>query len=157
MRRFRPIHGILLVLLFMAAIVVGQKAFEGQLNGPDYELVTPARGEVNLDLTGIGPNQVRFYRFLNGGNQEVRFFVGRDGAGEVVAAFDASETCNKTKRGFHHDKEWMVCNKCDKSFRLTEINAGNGGCYPVPIRHRVEGNRLVLAENDVLQGWRFFR
>jgi uncharacterized membrane protein len=158
MRRFRPIHGILLVLVFMAAVVVAQMAFEGQLKGAGYQLVTPGRdGQVNVDLAGLGPKQVRFYRFLNRGNQEVRFFVGKDGDGVVQVAFDASETCAKTKRGFHSQGEWVICNKCDKAFRLAEINAGGGGCKPVPLAHRVDGNQLQLAENDVLQGWRLFR
>ena len=64
MRRFRPIHGILLVLVFMAAVVVAQMAFEGQLKGTGYQLVTPGRdGQVNVDLSGMGPKQVRFFRF----------------------------------------------------------------------------------------------
>ena len=158
MRRFKPIHGILLVLVFMAALVVAQKAYEGDLKGEHYELVTPATdGSMSLDLSGLGPNQVRFFRFLNRGNQEVRFFVGKDGEGTVQVAFDASETCAKTKRGFHHQGEWVVCNKCDKAFKLTEINAGGGGCKPIPMAHRLEGNQLRLAENSVLEGWRLFR
>jgi uncharacterized membrane protein len=158
MRRFKPIHGIIMVLVFMAAVVVGQMAFEGQLHGASHELVTPGRdGTVNVDLSGLGPQQVRFFRFLNRGNQEVRFFVAKDAAGVVQVAFDASETCAKTKRGFHHQGEWVVCNKCEKSFRLAGINAGGGGCNPVPLVHTVEGNQLRLAESDVLQGWRLFR
>jgi uncharacterized membrane protein len=158
MRRFRPIHGILLVLVFMAAVVVGQMAFEGQLKGGGYELVTPGRdGSVDVDLSGLAPKQVRFFRFLNRGNQEVHFFVGRDAEGVVQVAYDASETCAKTKRGFHHQGEWVVCNKCDKSFKLSGINAGGGGCNPVPLVHRIDGNQLRLAENDILQGWRLFR
>jgi uncharacterized membrane protein len=143
----------------MAAVVVAQMAFEGELRGGShYELVTPKPdGSMSLDLAGLKPNEVRFFRFLNRGNQEVRFFVAKDAQGVVQVAFDASETCAKTKRGFHHQGEWVVCNKCDKSFRLSGINAGGGGCNPVPLVHTVEGNQLRLAENDVLQGWRLFR
>jgi uncharacterized membrane protein len=158
MSRFRPIHGIILVFVFMAAVVVAQMAFEGQFRGARHELVTPERdGTVNIDLSGLGPQQVRFFRFLNRGNQEVHFFVARDAAGVVQVAYDASETCAKTKRGFRQQGEWVVCNKCDKSFRLAEINAGGGGCKPVPLVHAVQGNQLRIAESDVLQGWRFFR
>jgi len=34
-------------------------------------------------IAGTTIRQVRFYRFLNRGNQEVRFFVGRDAQGTV--------------------------------------------------------------------------
>jgi uncharacterized membrane protein len=158
MRRFKPIHGILIVLLFLGLIWGAEVALEGRLNPQGFENVTPDRaGQVKLNLADLKPLDVRFYRFLNAGNQEVRFFVGRDGAGKVQVAFDADEECAKLKRGFRHDGEWVICNKCDKAFRLSSVNSGGGGCTPVPLRFREEGSEVLLAENDILQGWRFFR
>ena len=128
------------------------------MNPNGFQQVSPDRGgNVRIDLASLKPQEVRFYRFLNSGNQEVRFFVGRDGLGKVQVAFDANETCAKSKRGFRHEGEWMVCNKCDKSFRLSEVSSGGEGCTPIPLHHRMDGTNLVLAENDVLQGWRLFR
>lgn len=158
MRRFKPIHGVFVVLVFVAAILVGELALEGRLGGSGFERVAPDRdGKMRIDVSDLDPQEVRFFRFLNTGNQEVKFFVGRDAAGEVHVAFDANEPCAKAKRGYRHEGEWLVCNKCDKAFRLAEVNAGGGGCKPVPLKHRVEGGELLLAEGDVLQGWRFFR
>ncbi|HVT59907.1 MAG TPA: Fe-S-containing protein [Thermoanaerobaculia bacterium] len=158
MRRFRPSHGVFVVLLFVGAVVVADLALEGRLGRGGYELVRPGRdGVVRIGLAGIAPTQVHFYRFLNPANQEVRFFVGRDGSGQVQAAFDADEVCARSKRGFRHEGEWVVCNKCDKSFRLSEVNAGGGGCRPIPLPFRVAGEELVVAEADILQGWRLFR
>jgi uncharacterized membrane protein len=157
MRRFKPIHGVFVVLLFMGAVVLADMALEGRFGGSQYERVRPANGLVTLSLASLKPKEVRFYRFLNSGNQEVRFFVGRDGAGTVQVAYDASETCAKLKRGFRHDGDWVICNKCDKSFRLAEVNAGGGGCKPIPLEHRVQGDQLLIAENDVLKGWSLFR
>jgi len=156
--RFRPVHGIVIVLLFVAGVLVAELALEGRLGGGQFERVTPGPdGAMALDLSGLEPQQVRFYRFLNRSNQEVKFFVGKDAEGTVQVAFDANESCAKTKRGYRHEGEWLVCNKCDKSFRLSEVNAGGGGCKPVPLAHRIDGDRLLLAESDVLQGWRLFR
>jgi uncharacterized membrane protein len=156
--RFRPVHGIAVVLLVVGAVLFAEMAYEGRLGRSGYERVTPGPdGAMSIELAGLGPNQVRFYRFLNRANQEVRFFVGRDTSGTVQVGFDANELCAKTKRGYKHEGEWLVCNKCDKSFRLAEVNAGGGGCKPVPLKHRVEGDRLLLAENDLLAGWRYFR
>jgi uncharacterized membrane protein len=105
----------------------------------------------------LGANQVRFYRFLNTSNQEVFFFVGRDGAGTLHVAFDAAESDYRRKRGFRHDGEWLVNNKCETACRLAEVNAGGGGCKPVPLAHRLEGDTVLLAESDVLTGWRYFQ
>ena len=158
MRRFKPVHGVLIVLAFLGVIWGAEVALEGRLNPTGFQRVSPDRqGRVQIDLADLKPQEVRFYRFLNSGNQEVRFFVGRDGAGQVQVAFDANEQCAKSKRGFRHEGEWMVCNKCDKAFRLSEVNSGGQGCQPIPVRHRMDGQRLLLAESDVLQGWRLFR
>lgn len=158
MRRFKPIHGVFVVLVFVAAVLMGEYVLEGRRGASGSERVAPGRdGLVRVSLEGLEPQQVRFYQFLNTGNQEVRFFVGRDSGGHVQVAFDANELCFKTKRGYRHEGEWLVCNKCDKSFRLAATNDGGGGCNPVPIKHRVEGEELVLAEADILGGWRLFR
>ena len=158
MRRFKPIHGVFVVLVFVAAILVGELALEGRLGRSGFERVNPGSdGTVRIDVADLSPREVRFFRFLNSGNQEVKFFVGRDAAGQVQVAFDANEPCAKAKRGYRHEGEWLVCNKCDKAFRLAEVNAGGGGCKPVPLKHQVSGGELLLAEGDVLQGWRFFR
>jgi uncharacterized membrane protein len=148
---------VFVVLLFLGAVLVADMALDGRFGGSDLELVRPERGQVQINLADLKPQDVRFYRFLNSGNQEVHFFVGRDAAGNVQVAFDANEDCAKLKRGFRHEGEWMICNKCDKSFRLSEVNAGGGGCKPIPLEHRVEGDKLLLAENDVLKGWSLFR
>lgn len=156
MRRFKPIHGVFLVLVFVAAVLAADFVLEGRRG--DFERVAPDQsGMVRIDLEGLEPLQVRFFHFLNTGNQEVRFLAGRDAAGHLQVAFDANELCFKAKRGYRSEGEWLVCNKCDKSFRLAEANAGGGGCNPVPLRHRVEGDELVIAEADILGGWRLFR
>lgn len=159
MRRFKPTHGIALVLLFVGVVLAAELALEGKLgNSVQTGRVSPGRdGLVRVSLDGLEPLQVRFYQFLNSGNQEVRFLVGRDGAGHLAVAFDGNEICAKSKRGYRAEGEWLVCNKCDKSFRLAEVNAGGGGCKPVPLEHRVEGDEMVIAEADILKGWRLFR
>lgn len=157
MRRFKPIHGVFAVLVFVAAILGAELLLDRGPSG-GFKKVSPGRdGMVRVSLKGLGPQEVRFFRFLNAGNQEVRFLVGQDSAGVVEVAFDASEVCFKAKRGFRHEGEWLVCNKCDKAFHLKGINDGGGGCDPLPLRHRVEGDELVIAEADVLGGWRLFR
>lgn len=158
MRRFKPVHGILVVLVFLGIILVAEMALEGRLGGAGYERVSPGRdGMVRIDVADLKPLEVRYYRFLNRGNQEVKFFVGRDATGELQVAFDASETHARLGRGFRHEVEWMVDNKCDTAVRLAEVNQGGGGCRPVPLAHRLQGNELLLTEADILQGWRFFR
>jgi uncharacterized membrane protein len=158
MSRFRPVHGILVVAFFMAAVLAADWVLDGGFRRSRFERVGPdGQGEVRLGVADLTPGQVRFYRFLNPGNQEVRFFVGRDAAGVLQVAFDAAENDFKRKLGFRHEGDWLVNNKCDTALRLEEVNSGTSGCRPAPLAHRVEGDTLVLREADVLTGWRFFR
>jgi uncharacterized membrane protein len=156
MRRFRPVHAIALVAAVFALVLGAEQLFYGNPNrftrvGPD------AQGQVALDVGGIAPAEVRFYRFLNPGNQEVRFFVGRDETGTLFAAFDASDNDFKLDRGFHAADGWIVNNKCTSSFRLSEINEHPSGCAPVPIAFASDGSRVVIREDELLKGWRYFR
>ena len=158
MVKLRPIHAGAGILLFSALIVAADYGIDRGFRSAGYQRVSPdSNGQVILDVAEISPGELRFYRFLNAGNQEVKFFVGKDRENTVQAAFDANQICYKTKRGFRQDGDWVVCGKCDKAFRLTGVNDGGGGCMPVPLAHTVAGNRVVLEENDILAGWRYFR
>lgn len=152
--RFRPIHGAALLIAVMVAVFFLEQALAGRTR---FERVMPAAdGSVQISLAGLEPGQIRFYQFLNRSNQEVRFFAARDSEGVIQVGFDASESDYKRKRGFRLEGEWLVNNKCETAGRLSEVNRGSGGCRPVPLRHRVEGDQLLLAESDILSGWRLF-
>ena len=156
MKRFRPIHGVLIVTGLMAAVLGAERLLSGHRTS--YERVGPdARGEVVLEVGDLRPLQIRFFRFLNAGNQEVKFFVARDENGALQVAFDASDNDFKLRRGFRLDGAWIVNNKCSTSFHVSEINSQPSGCAPVPLRFRAAGDRVVLAESDILEGWRYFR
>ena len=153
MKRFKPIHGILFVPIFVAAVVYASQNH----SGPSFQRVSPDRnGLVQIDVSDLAKEQVRYYRFLNRGNQEVKFLIGRDDLGTIQVGFDASETHAKLGRGFKSDGDWIIDNKCGTASRLEEINDGGGGCRPVPLKHRVVGQQVVLKEDDILQGWRLF-
>ena len=158
MKAIKPIHAALLVLMIASSVLVADYAMDGGFSHTGYERVTPdTQGRVIIDVSDLEAGSVQFYRFLNAGNQEVKFFVGRDDDAHVQVAFDANEICYKTRRGYKHDGEWMVCNKCDKAFRLKEVNRGGGGCKPVPVEHQLNGDQLVMQESQILAGWRYFR
>jgi len=156
MRRFRPLHAVLLVVLFLAAVLGADRLFSGNSNR--FTRVRPdARGVVRIPVGELGVEEARFYRFLNSGNQEVRFLVGRDAGGALFAAFDAADSDFKMNRGFSAEDGWVVNNKCESSFRMGEVMSHPSACAPVPIRFLAEGDDIVFAESDLLVGWRYFR
>lgn len=157
--RVKPIHGVLLVLAFAGVLWTADYALDGGFGHSGYTKVSPDRsGLVQIDLSELPRDAVQFYRFINDGNQEVFFLVGRDEFGKVHVGFDASETHHKTHRGFSFQDGWLVDNKCDSSSRLSSLDdAQRGGCKPVPMKHRLEGDTLVITEDNALAGWRLFR
>lgn len=151
--RFKPIHGILVA----PVVLVGVFLLAGGFGMGQHTRVSPdGEGVVRIDVSDLDPGQVRFYRFLNRGNQEVKFLVGRDRTGTIQVGFDASESHAKVGRGFRAEGDWVIDDKCDTASRLEEVNQGGGGCRPVPLEHRVVGEQLVLQESDILRGWRLF-
>jgi len=153
MAKFKPIHGIVLVVAAVAGLVLldsrsGRSEFQQVRAAPD--------GVVRLNVADLDRGQVRFYRFLNSANQEVEFFVGRDPQGTVQVAFDASENHFKRRRGFRLQDGWIVDNQCGSSFRLSSVNGGGRGCSPIPLPHRDAGNEVLITEPDLLRGWRLF-
>ncbi len=153
MAKFKPIHGILIVV----AAVAGLALIDGRPGRADHQQVRAAPdGMVRINVTDLDRGQVRFYHYLNSANQEVEFFVGRDPGGTVQVAFDASENHFKRRRGFRFQDGWIVDNQCGSSFRLSSVNSGGGGCTPIPLPHRTAGNEVVITEPELLQGWRLF-
>ena len=149
---------IAIVLGFGGLFLALELAGDAWLGRPSFERVRPdADGRVRIDVGDLERLQVRFYRFLNAGNQEVQFLVGRDREGVVQVGFNANASHYKTRRGFSYQDGWIVDNKCETTTRLSAINQGGRGCKPAALAHRVIGDELVLEETDILEGWRFFR
>lgn len=156
MGRFRPIHGILLVVLFLAGVLFADYVLD-DARGEQTQVQPAKDGTVRIDIASLEASEVRFFHFINYANQEAEFFVARDPENQLQVAFDANEICYKKRRGYRDEGEWVVCNACDKSFRLAEVNDGGGGCKPVPLEFQVQGDQLVLQEDEILRGWRYFR
>ncbi len=158
MRKLTTGSAIAIVLGFGGLFLGLELAGDAWLGRPDFEHVRPdAEGRVRIDVGDLERLEVRFYRFLNAGNQEVEFLVGRDSEGVVQVGFNANAQHYKTRRGFSYQDGWIVDNKCETTTRLSAINPGGRGCKPAALTHRVIGDELVLEESDILEGWRYFR
>ena len=156
MSKLTPRTALALVVGF-AALVLGIEVVSGS-HGHRFERIRPdPDGVVRIDVGEFENLDVQFYRFLNAGNQEVEFLVGRDRHGEIQVGFNSNDNHAKTRRGFSYQDGWIIDNKCETTTRLSAINQGGGGCKPTAVDHRVEGDELVLLESDILKGWRYFR
>lgn len=158
MKKLKPVHAMIAIFGFLALMLAADQFARGRRGYAAFERIgLDADGVVRIDVSDLERLEVRFYRFLNAANQEVRFLVGRDDTGAVQVGFDANDTHYKTGRGFSYSNGWVTDNKCETVTRLSAINEGGRGCKPAAVKHRLEGDQLIITEADMLAGWRYFR
>ncbi len=63
MKRFKPIHGVFVVLLFVGAVLVADMALEGRFRGSGFERVRPEQGEVKIGIADLYVRLARSERF----------------------------------------------------------------------------------------------
>ncbi len=86
----------------------------------------------------------------------VRFFVMKSSDGIIRSALDACDTCAYTMKGYHQEGDDMVCNNCGQRFPSVKINIVKGGCNPVPLDNRIEGNEVRIRVADIMAGVSYF-
>ena len=59
----------------------------------------------------------------------------------IATAFDACEICGA--KGFYQKGNEMICRNCASAIVIGTVGA-RGGCNPVPLQSRVEGDSLVI-------------
>ena len=75
----------------------------------------------------------------------VRFFVLKTGS-RLVPAFDACQVCGAY--GYVETKGRLVCLACAADINRATLGVG-GGCNPLPLAHRGEGDDLVIEVKDL--------
>ncbi len=153
MPKFRPVLGAVIVAAFIAAVIW----MDSRGKSPNQPVAAGPDGFVRIGVADLGRLRIRYYRFLNPANQEVKFFLARDSSGTLQAAFNASENHFKLRRGFRLEDTWIIDNKCDIATPLNSVNEGGGGCSPIPLAYRLAGDQVLISSTDLLEGWRLFR
>lgn len=75
----------------------------------------------------------------------VRFFVKQSGT-KLVPVFDSCQVCGA--HGYADVKGRLVCLACAADINPATLGVG-GGCNPVPLPHRDEGDSLAIAVQDL--------
>lgn len=103
-----------------------------------------------VDRSGdIADGKMRKYSILHEG-QTYRFIVMMRPDGEVVAALDACEVC--PPRGYVQRADHVVCKYCNTPLPSSSVGQP-GGCNPIPLPFRVEGDTLTLRRGDIVEAF----
>lgn len=123
-----------------------------------HEKIQERDGVVKLDLAGLKPGEIKFYRLEKDGKY-VHFFLVRDDSGMARMALDACEACYREEKGYTATKGGgsVTCVNCGQKFPLSRIGIVKGGCNPHPVPYQIEGNTMAIKSAALIDdGVRFF-
>jgi uncharacterized membrane protein len=112
-------------------------------------------GEVSIPVSELS-GKARFYEYKTASGKEVRFFAMRSSDGVYRAALDSCDVCFAAKKGYRQEGDDMVCNNCGNHFHSSKINEARGGCNPVGLGRKVEGEHLRLSARELEAGASYF-
>ena len=95
----------------------------------------------------ISDGRIRKYSFRHRG-EVYRLIVMMRPDSKVVAMLDACEICPPT--GYLQRGEYLICKYCSTPIALQSLGEP-GGCNPIPVISRLEGDKLILLKDDIIR------
>jgi uncharacterized membrane protein len=142
--------GIVTVALLVGAVSV----FAFSLG--KYEKVKVSNGTVTLPAAKLADGKAHFYKIEDSG-KEITFFAVLASDGSYKAAFDACDSCYKSKKGYEQQGDKMNCKNCNQKFAVNRLGPNaTGGCNPGYLPHKVKGSNISISANDLKDGARYF-
>jgi uncharacterized membrane protein len=118
----------------------------------------PAAGapDVSYPVTQFDNGKAYHFQYKTGDGITIKYFIMKSSDGIIRAAFDACDVCWREGKGYTQKDDFMVCNNCGRRFLSTKINVVTGGCNPGPLTRNVEGGKVIIKVEHILEGKRYF-
>lgn len=151
--RIDSLKGIGAVLLVMA--ILGMMGVATLAVAKD---AAPAVGvaDVSYPVSMFDNGKARHFQVKTPDGVTIRYFVMKSSDGIIRAAFDACNVCWREGKGYTQKDDVMVCNNCGRRFPSVKINVVTGGCNPSALTRSLEGGKVVIRGDHILEGKRFF-
>ncbi|MGO9015336.1 MAG: Fe-S-containing protein [Dissulfurispiraceae bacterium] len=107
-----------------------------------------------IDVSTLIPKQPRFYSLSIEG-KNISFFLLMVN-GEIQSYFNACKECYPKKLGFSFEEGYMKCRSCNERWPLESLQDGIGGCYPIPLKGVLKGDKYVITQAALKEGMQFF-
>jgi uncharacterized membrane protein len=121
-----------------------------------YEKVTVSNGAVTVPAAKLADGKAHFYKFEDGG-KEITFFAVKASDGGYKTAFDACDSCYKSKKGYEQQGDKMNCKNCNQKFAVNRLGPNaTGGCNPGYLPHQLTGSSISISVSDLKGGARYF-
>jgi uncharacterized membrane protein len=142
----------ILVIMFITV----PRASAWNFSVPTQE-VKPSNGVFAFPVSGFQDGKAKYFQFSPAPNQKIRFFVVKSTDGVIRAAFDACDVCWRAKKGYVQQGNEMICVNCGLKFRTDKINEVTGGCNPGALKRTVQDGNVIITQQDVMSGLRYFQ
>jgi hypothetical protein len=131
-------------------------ASAGGTSAANAPTLTPQGDTIALPAAAVTPTAA-FYK-VNAGGRAVPFFTVRDASGQAVVALDACNVCAHAKKGYEQKGDQMLCKNCGLTFPVDNLAkmGSKGGCHPVTLPTRTEGDAIVLDRKTLEAGVKWF-
>jgi len=121
-----------------------------------YEKIKAQNGTISIPVAKVSDGKAHFYKFSEGG-KEIAFFVAKAADGSMKAAFDACDSCYRSKKGYVQQGDKMNCNNCNQKFAINRLGPNaTGGCNPGYLPSQVNGGNVLIKLSDVKNGVKYF-
>jgi uncharacterized membrane protein len=157
MEKKSPVFAVFAIVVACAGILWAANAESAwNFSVPAVE-VKPQNGVLTFTQSTFADGKARHFVYKHSPKQWVRFFIVKSTDGTIRAAFDACDVCWRQKKGYVQQGNFMVCVNCGLKFRSDKVNEVKGGCNPSPLKRTLQGDKLIITQQDLLSGQGFFQ
>ena len=150
-RMKRVVGGVVITVVLLVSVVT---VFAFSLG--KYEKLKAANGAVTVPVAKLADGKAHFYKFEDNG-KEIAFFAVKSADGSYKTAFDACDSCYRSKKGYEQQGDKMNCKNCNQKFAINRLGPNaTGGCNPGYLPHQLSGAVITIKETDLKDGARYF-
>lgn len=141
--------GAVVILLISAEFIYSRTA---QAMSPP-ERLSLVNGEAKVPTAELSDHKLHRYE-VSVDSMDVRIIAILDATDTVRAGLDACLICGT--QGYYQDGQNVICRNCASAIYVPTIGLA-GGCNPIHIAYRVEGDSFAFSENALAVGAKYFR
>ena len=117
----------------------------------------PEKGQFTYQVSLFDDGKARHFQYADTESKTtIGYFILKSTDGVIRAAFDACDVCWRAGKGYYQEDSSMVCRNCGRRFESVMVNEVQGGCNPAPLNRTIQGNQVVILEEDLKKGQTYF-
>ena len=111
-------------------------------------------GIIRVRISDVADGKLHRYSYVTDDGHVIRFFMISSGRQQkkIGVVYDACMLCGDM--GYIQEKNEVVCIACNVRIFIPSIGK-SGGCNPIPLKHKVEGDYVLVSAEELDKGARY--